>query len=255
MAENADIPEIHPAEVMIKAMAMEIANDDIFLHGLASPLPALAMHLAKQTHAPDMVYVNVTDALDPDPNEYRLCLSSADPRHSVNTLAIVELLETFDLASKGKPLGMFLGGAQIDSKANTNLTCIGSYDSPKVKLPGGAATAYLTPLVKKLVLWTTNHSKRVFVEKPDFITGLGYEEGKDKEVTVITNLAVFKAGKEGLILKSVHPGVSIDDVINNMSFTPHVRKEVETTPVPTEDEIRLIEKLDPNGVRFSEFKR
>ena len=253
--ENMETQKIHPAEIMIKAMAMEIASDDIFLHGLASPLPALAMHLAKQTHAPDVVYLNVADALDPDPNEYKLCPSFADPRHAVNTIAIVELLETFDLAMKGKQLGMFLGGAQIDSRANTNLTCIGSYESPKVKLPGGAATAFLTPLVKKLVLWTTNHSKRVFVEKVDFITGLGYEEGKDKEVTVITNLAVFKAGKEGLILKSVHPGVTVDEVIEYMSFKPYVEGEVPTTPAPTEDELDLIRQLDPDGVRFSEFQR
>ncbi|MCD6493071.1 MAG: hypothetical protein J7K36_04620 [Archaeoglobaceae archaeon] len=245
---------MHTADVMIKAMAMEIGNNDIFLHGLASPLPALAMHLAKLTHAPHMVYINVADALDPEPDSYKLCLSSADPRHALNTKAVIELLETFDLAAKGKLTGMFLGGAQIDSKGNINLTCIGDYYSPKVKLPGGAAAAYLTPIVKKLIIWTTNHSKRVFVEKLDFVTGLGYEEGKEKDVTVITNMAVFKVTKEGFVLKSIHPDVTVEEVIENMSFSPVV-KDVETTPTPSKDELKLIEKLDPDGVRFSEFKK
>ena len=245
---------MHPADVMIKAMAMEIGDNDMFLHGLASPLPALAMHLAKSSHAPNMVYLNVADALDPDPNNYKLCLSSADPRHAVNSIGIIELLEIFDLAAKGKLTGMFLGGAQIDPKGNINLTCIGDYYSPKVKLPGGAAAAYLTTIVKKLIIWTTNHSKRVFVEKLDFVTGLGFEEGKDKEVTVITNMAVFKVSDEGFVLKSIHPDVSVEDVVNNMSFKPVV-KEVETTPTPSEKELKLIDKLDPDGVRFSEFKK
>jgi len=245
---------LHPADIMIKAMANEISDGDIFLHGLASPLPALAMHLAKLTHAPNMVYINVTDALNPDPNEYRLCISSADPRHFTGSIGIIELLESFDLAAKGELTGMFLGGAQIDLNGNINLTCIGNYDSPKVKLPGGAATAYLTPLVKKLVIWTANHSKRVFVEKVDFVTGIGYEEGKEKDVTIITNLAVLKATKDGLVLKSVHPDVSIDEVIQNMSFKPIV-DEVTVTPTPSKEELEIIQKLDPNNVRFSEFKR
>lgn len=245
---------MHIADVMIKAMAMEIEDNDIFSHGLASPLPALAMYLAKLTHAPNMVYINVADALDPEPNSYKLCLSSADPRHALNAKAIVEVLEIFDLAAKGKLTGMFLGGAQIDSNGNINLTCIGDYHSPKVKLPGGAAAAYLTPLVKKLVIWTTNHSKRVFVEKLDFVTGVGYEEGKDKSVTIVTNMAVFKVIKEGLVLKSIHPDTTVEEVMENMSFSPVV-KDVKTTPTPTDKELEFIEKLDPDGVRFSEFKK
>ncbi len=243
---------MHVADVMIKAMAMQIEDGDVFLHGLASPLPALAMHLAKMTHAPNMVYLSVAEGLDPDPERYRLHPCSADPRHTNGCIGIVELLETFDLANKGLLTGMFLGGAQIDKFANINLTCIGSYEKPKVKLPGGAATAFLTPIVKKLVIWTTNHSKRVFVENLDFKTGIGYQEGK--KTVVVTDKAVFEATRDGLKLISIHPGVTLEDVIENMSFEPIV-EDYGTTPTPTDVELKLIEKLDPDNVRFSEFKR
>ena len=148
---------------------------------------------------------------------------------------------------------MFLGGAQIDSRGNTNLTCIGDYQRPKIKLPGGAATSFLTPLVKKLILWTTHHSKRVFVDRLDFLTGLGYEEGKDKEVTIITDKAVFMVEKEYLVLKSVHKDVSVKDVVENTSFAPIVGKYGVTT-TPTSEDMVLIRKLDPDGIRFSEFE-
>ncbi len=243
---------MHVADIMIKAMAMQISDGDIFLHGLASPMPALAMHLAKLTHAPNMVYLSVAEGLDPDADEYRLYPCSADFRHAKGCIGIVELIESFDLASKGLLTGMFLGGAQIDKFANTNLTCIGSYEKPKVKLPGGAATAFLTPIVKKLILWTTNHSKRVFVEEVDFKTGVGYQEGK--KVIVVTNKAVFEATKDGLKLLSVHPEVTVEDVVENMSFEPIIG-DYTTTPKPSEEEMKIIEKLDPDGVRYSEFKR
>ncbi len=243
---------MHVADVMIKAMAMQIEDGDIFLHGLASPMPALAMHLAKLTHAPNSVYLSVAEGLDPNPDEYKLYPCSADFRHANGCIGIVELLEAFDLASKGMLTGMFLGGAQIDKFANINLTCIGSYEKPKVKLPGGAATAFLTPLVKKLIIWTTNHSKRVFVEKVDFKTGIGFEKGK--KVVVITDKAVFEATERGLKLLSVHPGVSVEEVVSNMSFEPII-EEYTTTQAPSDEELKILEKLDPDGVRYSEFKK
>ncbi len=244
---------MHVADIMIKAMAMQIEDGDVFLHGLASPMPALAMHLAKLTHAPNSVYLSVAEGLDPDPEKYKMYPCSADFRHASGCIGIVELLEVFDLAAKGKLTGMFLGGAQIDKFANINLTCIGSYEKPKVKLPGGAATAYLTPLVKKLIIWTTNHSKRVFVEKLDFKTGIGFEK-KDKRVVVVTDKAVLEATEKGLKLLSVHPGVSVDDVVANMSFEPII-EDYTTTPTPTDEEMKILEKLDPEGVRYSEFKK
>lgn len=245
---------MHPADVMIKAMALQIEDGDVFLHGLASPMPALAMFLAKLTHAPNMVYLAVAEGIDPDPEKFKLYPSSADPRHAKGCVGIGELAEAFDLAAKGKVDGMFLGGAQIDRYANINLTCIGSYEKPKVKLPGGAAAAYLSPIVRKLVLWTTNHSKRTFVEKCDFKTGIGYEVGKEKKVVVISNMAVFEASKNGLILKSIHPGSSIDDVLAEMSFEPVV-SEYTTTQLPTDEELKIIQKLDPENVRYLEFKK
>lgn len=64
--------KIKIADIMIKAMSQTLADGDTVLHGLGSPLPALAMHLAKASHAPALVFFPVSEGLDPDTDRYRL---------------------------------------------------------------------------------------------------------------------------------------------------------------------------------------
>ena len=85
--------------------------------------------------------------------------------------------ELFDLAQRGKLDLFFLSGAQIDRKGNLNLTCIGPYDAPKVRLPGGAGSAMLYYMTKRVVLFTLAHSPRIFVEKCDFVTSAASTPG------------------------------------------------------------------------------
>jgi len=251
-------------EIMIKCMAREIRDGDFVFHGLASPLPILAMVLAKRTHAPNMVFLGVTEQVDPVIK--RLKVSSADPEMSGGCVAYIETVEAFDLAQKGKLNVMFLGGAQIDKYGNTNLSVIGDYYRPKVRLPGGAATAFIMPLAQKTVLWTTRHSKRVLVEKVDFRTGQGYLEGGDSRerlglrkavLRLVTNLGVFGFDEETRVmrLESIHPGYSLDDILNNTGFSDLIiPPEVRETEPPTEEELKIIREVDPDGIRYSEFR-
>src|SRR3989304_3474593 len=85
--------------------------------------------------------------------------------------------ELFDLAQRGKLDLFFLSGAQIDRTGNLNLTCIGEYGAPKVRLPGGAGSAMLYYMTRRVVLFTLSHSPRVFVERCDFVTSAGSSPG------------------------------------------------------------------------------
>jgi len=252
-------------EIMIKAMANEITDGDRVFHGLASPLPILAISVAKLTHAPNLVFLSVAEGLDPDLDRIRLRISSADPRLSLGAIAFLELIDIFDLCQKNELDVVFLGGAQIDKYGNTNLSAIGEYRQPKVRLPGGAATSYIMSMMPKTVIWATRQSKKVFVEKVNFRTGAGYLDGWDSRekagarptaLKVVTNLAVYRFDDKTRLMEveSIHPGVTAHMIPESTGFDIEIPRHVPTTETPTEEELRIIMKLDPDNIRYSEFR-
>jgi hypothetical protein len=54
-------------------------------------------------------------------------------------------------------------------------------------------------------------------------------------------------------LRSVHPGVTVDDVVAATGFELVIPEEVPESRVPTPDELRLVrEVIDPTGTRERE---
>ncbi len=245
------------ADLMICAMAREIANHDHVLHGVSSPLPILAMSLARRTHAPEMAFLSGAEGVDPVVD--RIYLSSFDPRQNRGAVGYFGLHEVFDLAQRGELNVMFLGSAQIDRRGNTNLSVIGSIENPKVQLPGGAASAFLMPITPKVVIWTTRHTTRTFVEEVDFVTGQGYnhrsQEHMKNEMTIISNLGVmnFRNADRVMQIQSYHPGHGIEEIRANTGFELRVAADVHETPVPGPDLIQFIQAMDPDEIRVTEF--
>ncbi len=92
--------KIETPDLMVYAMASEIENFNTVLHGVSSPMPVLAMSVARKTHAPDMVYISGAEGVDPELD--RICPSSFDARLNRNAVAYFGLHEAFDLAQPGK---------------------------------------------------------------------------------------------------------------------------------------------------------
>lgn len=253
MNDNIEI-----SDLMIYNMALEIKNYDTVLHGVSSPLPVMAMSVARKTHAPDMAYVSGAEGVDPDIDH--IPPSSFDPRMNKDVVGYFGLHEAFDLAQRGELGVMFLGAAQMDRHGNTNLSVIGDIDAPKVQLPGGAASAFIMPITPKVVVWVTRHTTRTLVEEVDFVTGQGYnhrpEEYMKNEIVLITNLGVmnFKNANRVMQIQSYHPGRSVDEIKEKTGFELLVAPDVSETPVPGPDVIKIIESIDPDGVRRVEFK-
>lgn len=234
-------------EIMIKCMANEIRDGDIFFgHGLISPLATIASNLAKRTHAPHAVYLSVTEGVDARPD--KVTVSTGDPKLTEGSVAYMRQVDIFDMAQKGEIDLMFFSGAQIDKHGNWNLCVIGDYYRPKVRLGGGAASAYFSGVVRRIVLWTTRHNKRTFVEKVDCITGHGYYVMK-----VITNLCVLSHEKDTMKLETVHPGISVDEVVENTGFDLEIPESVKETEKPTGEDLRIIDEIDPDRMRDLEF--
>lgn len=249
--------KLETADLMIYAMAREIQNENTVLHGVSSPLPILAMSLARKTHAPDIAFVSGAEGVDPDVE--RIYLSSFDPRQNRGAVGYFGLHEVFDLAQQGGLDVMFLGSAQIDRYGNTNLSVIGSIDNPKVQLPGGAASAFLMPITPKVVIWSTRHTPRTFVAEVDFVTGQGYNhrspEQKKNEMTIVSNLGVmnFRNAERVMQIQSWHPGHSIEEIRKSTGFDIRVASDVAETPAPGAEIIAIIRGMDPDQIRTTEF--
>jgi glutaconate CoA-transferase subunit B len=237
------------AEMMVVALAREIKTGDIVFHGLASPVPMTAMKLAKALGI-DYTYVNITGGVDPEWQQPARIGSTLSANLYEGAVANVGLDEIFDLACTGRIDISMLSLVQISPRGEINMSYVGGdYDRPKVRLPGGAGSATLTPVSKKTLIWKTKHDLKSFVPQVTFCTA---KANPSKQFKVVTNLCTFVL-KNGLLeLESIHPYSNLEEIKNNTGW-PITQTNVPLTPAPTAEELALIEKIDPHHIRDIEF--
>jgi glutaconate CoA-transferase, subunit B len=254
-------------ELMIAHLASTFDDDDQACNGMASFLPVAAFMLARLTHAPELMWLAGAAGLDPRPP--KLPASTLESQLWADSVMYVEQYGDFwTYALNGRWLRKFcVGAAQIDQYGNANNSVIGAdYHHPQVRLPGTAGLGDMGSAGKRLIFWNPDHSVRSLVEKVDFISCAGYlgggSERADLGLTggpelVITNLAVldFEPSSKQMRLKSVHPGVTVEQVQAATGFELVVGgSEVPETPAPSEEQVRLIrDVIDPDGMRKREF--
>jgi glutaconate CoA-transferase subunit B len=155
-------------------------------------------------------------------------------------------VELFDCAAQGRVDAFFLGGGQIDGEGNINLIGTGTYPATETRWPGSFGSAYLYYLVKRVILFREEHTRRVMVDKVDFVSAPGRsEEGVYRPggpYALLTNLALFDYDRAGrrFRLRSVHPGHSLEEVLDNTGFAFDRPEEVPATPAPDEAMLALI---------------
>lgn len=237
--------EYRPSDIMVCAMSRLIHNRENVFHGVSSHMPMIALMLAKALHAPDAVYLNIPGGVDPKPRTLQK-YTSAGAELFENCVAEFPLAEVFDLSMRGGLDVAFLSGIQFDVYGNVNASVIGDYHKPKVRMPGGAGSAVLIPTARRAVIWRTKHDRRTFVEKVDFVTTRGNID------RIVTPLCIFKYENGELLLDTVHPTSSLEEVIANTAFDIKYSR-VEVTPAPTRDEMAMLKKIDPKDYRNIEF--
>jgi glutaconate CoA-transferase subunit B len=236
-------------DLIISLLAREIKDYDTVFLGVASPFPLLAIGLAKKTHAPNLRFINNLGAVNP---EIKFSYSS-DNIDCLDTNEFIPLYEIYDLAFKKKLDITFFSGAQVDKFGNINLSVIGNYNKPKVRLPGGAGSLVLIRLAKKSIILCLNHDTRHLVDKVDFITSPGkYDNqrfgGPEK---IITKICVFKFKKKKVILDSIHDGKDLNYIIENTGFDFEIPKKLKTTKNITKKELKALKKIDPGNRRYN----
>lgn len=245
-----DRPGLHSqgyrqSDIMICAMARLIRNKEKVFHGVSSHMPMIALMLAKALHAPDAVHLNIPGGVDPKPRVLQK-YTSAGAELFENCVSEFPLAEVFDLSMRGGLDVAFLSGIQFDVHGNVNASVIGDYHKPKVRMPGGAGSAVLIPTAQRAIIWRTKHDKRTFVDKVDFVTTRGNID------RIITPLCVFKFENGELILDTIHPTSSLEEVIANTSFDIKYSNII-YTPEPTREELMMLKRIDPKDYRTIEF--
>ena len=248
MAELADICAVAIAEAFR-------GDGEIFASGMGT-LPMLGARLARATFEPDLL-VSDGEAFYVAGD---LPLEAADKVIE----GWIPFRSVFDTLWAGRR-HVVMGASQIDAEGNQNISNIGPWDKPTAQLLGvrGAPGNTVNHAVS---YWVPNHTPRVFVPQVDVVSGVGY--GRAAAVgpwvvahhdirRVVSNKAVldFEAPGNRCRLRSVHPGIAIDDVIAATGFELVIAGEVATSREPTADEVVVLKRLDPIGLRHREVKR
>src|SRR3984893_2469561 len=154
----------------------------------------------------------------------------------------------------------FLSGAQIDPYGNLNSTMIGgTYAQPRVRLPGSGGANDLASFCWRILV-VTNHDRRRFVEKLDFLTTPGYLTGPGAREAaglppntgpyrVITDLAVmgYHEQTKRMEVLSLHPGITLEQVQEEKGFELGTRQPLGVTAPPNEHELKILrEEVDPH---------
>jgi len=195
--------------------------------GNASPIPATAALLARE-RGKGRPYVSLLQSR----------------KHNFFTDGGREL---FDCAGQGRIDVFFLSGGQIDGHGNVNLVSIGEYDHPKVRFPGSFGSAYLYYVVPKVILFRTEHSRRTLVPKVDFVSAPGTNDHNvfrtGGPIGLVTNRCVFTFASGRFTLASVHPGHTLEEVIENTGFDFDRPPSIAETPTPTPETLKLMREV------------
>lgn len=235
-----------PPEMMAVALARLIHDGETVFFGVNSPLPLVAALLARRLHAPDCTLINIAGGINAVPP--RLTATTTDPILAAGSASTFDNPDFYDLVARGGIDLAFLGAAQVDAQGRINTSVIGPHKHPRVRFPGGGGAAFILPLAGRTVVWRATHSPRVFVERVDFVTAAGNLD------RVVTPLCVFWRTPTGLVVESVHPYATLDEVKARTGFAVP-QASAASTPPPTADELAALEALDPDRVRRSEFER
>lgn len=230
---------------MAIAMARLLHDGERVFHGVASPLPLVAILLAKRLHAPGLVYLNIAGAVNPEPSS--LPRSTVDPALLQGTETIITLADLFDLSARGGLDTAFLSGVQIDGMGRINMSVIGDFARPRVRLPGGAGSALILPTARRTILWRTQHTPRGLVERLDFVTASGNVD------RLVTPLCVFRRTGGGFALEARAPGVTLEQIHAATGFAFDA-SGAEPELAPTEEERETLRTVDPERVRDIEFR-
>jgi glutaconate CoA-transferase subunit B len=223
---DSAVVECTPVELLVAVIARLLAGVQHVAVGVASPIPGSGTLLAR-TLSDGALRVSVLGSR----------------RNNFFTSGSVEL---FDLAAQGRIDAFFLGGGQIDGQGNINLVGAGGYPRSQVRWPGSFGSAYMYFLVPRVILFREQHTRRALVPQVEFISAPGmsapnvYRPGGPHALLTGLGLFAFDRARQRFRLQSVHPGHSVEEILDQTGFEFDRPDTVPVTPLPSADVLALI---------------
>jgi len=249
--------EITADEIMVTCISRQIEDGEFVVQGLATPLVAAAYLLAKHTHAPNLYFASaIGQSMCREPAPIGLTnIEALWADRSISDIGFVT--GAADFLPSLKPKEYFRPG-QMDPYGNFNNIAFGkNYHKPRLRLPGTGGIPDVTTYISDIYLYVPRHSRLTFVEKLDFLSGLGHNPARTNGAgpcSLVTDLGCFDFQNSSMRLVSYHPNVEISRIQARTGFELEISHDVHETKQPSENELQLIrQEIDPLGIRRLEF--
>lgn len=244
-------------ELICVCISRQVVDGEVLAQGINTPLVMAGFILAQCTHAPNIRFASaIGQGLCQEWG--RLGVGRIEDWWLEKALIHVGFVTAVaDLLPKYNPKEFFRP-AQIDAAGNFNNVAFGAdYHRPRMRLPGTGGIPDVTTYSDHIYLYVPRHSRVTFVEKVDFVSGLGHAPERKRghgPCYLISDLGQFDWTNGRMRLATYHPGVTIEHIQKKTGFKLEIAPEIRETPPPTDEEIRLLrEKIDPLGVRKLEM--
>jgi len=250
--------DIRATEIMATAGARQLHDGEVVVVGLG--LPEVASVLAKRTHAPRLTTMLEVGVMNPSPKDTPVGLP--DSRSFYRATCWSGFLDVMGMnLHRGVVDVGFLGALELDRYGNINTTLVKD-ESGKIRYVNGSAGGNDVASLAKRVIVIMRHEKRKLPLSLAHLTSPGFVGGRSRQELslrgggpsrVITDMAVlgFDAKTHAMSLLSLHPGIRLEELVENTGFPLHIPDDIPTTPLPSTEELRLLrEEIDPKGTHL-----
>lgn len=251
-------------ELMACVLARDLEDGDQLQVGIAMPVAELAVRLAHLRHGPNMELIFFGGRMNVHHLD-RLPIPEFgwDNRVVRWTESFSDRGHRFEQLKDWTRRVFFIGGIQVDRYGNTNLIGIGDdFSRLRFRGPGSVGTPTLSTHVGRYYIVLNDHSRRTLVQRCDFRSTVGWDNGGADARTrlglpgggpkwCVTPLCVmdFQPDTKHMRLLSVHPGVTLEQVLDNTGFDLLVPDNVVETTQPDAAELAVLrERVDPEGL-------
>lgn len=240
-----------PFEMMILTAARQIKNGDALFVGFHWPM--VAERIARRLHAPDIYCVYEGGGIERTycpimPN------TGADLILSGNLIFAGETYDTLCgfLAAGHLPFS-FIDAPMVDRFGNINSTCIGPYETPKVRIAGSGGAADLGANSRKLIMLSDRTTKDGYPAHVDYVTTPGFLDGYDSRIKagfrpdtgpemIITPMGILKfdeISKEAY-LWAVYKESDIEKISNIVGWDLKVSENLVRVEEPKPEELKIV---------------
>ncbi len=236
-------------EIMSVVAARQLRNGQVCFVGIG--LPSEAANLARLTHAPEVVLIYESGTIGTRPDVLPLSIGDDELADKADLVVSVPEIFGYWLQAGRVDVG-FLSAAQIDRFGNLNSTVVGSYDRPRVRLPGAGGAPEIASSAGEVIMML-RQSPRTFVESVDFITSVGFGRSGEGRAghrgagpsIVITDLGILEPDPvtHELFLTAVYPDVGPDSVRDASGWDLQLADELAMVPEPTDQELGVLRQL------------